>query len=68
VKGYSDTHNRGTAKFDQVLAALPLVAHRPDAAAWIRRLREAALADEHGTMLNGAIATLRTLDHEPAHA
>ena len=68
VKGYSDTHSRGTAKFDQVLAALPLVAHRPDAAAWIRRLREAALADEHGTMLNGAIATLRTLDHEPAHA
>ena len=68
VKGYSDTHSRGTAKFDQVLAALPLVAHRPDAAAWIRRLREAALADEHGTMLNGAIATIRTLDHEPAHA
>ncbi len=68
VKGYSDTHSRGTAKFDQVLAALPLVAHRPDAAAWIRRLREAALADEHGTLLAGAIATLRTLDHEPAHA
>ena len=68
VKGYSDTHSRGTAKFDQVLAALPLVAHRPDAATWIRRLREAALADEHGTLLAGAIATLRTLDHEPAHA
>jgi indolepyruvate ferredoxin oxidoreductase beta subunit len=68
VKGYSDTHSRGTAKFDQVVAALPLVAHRPDAATWIRRLREAALADEHGTLLAGAIATLHTLDHEPAHA
>ena len=68
VKGYSDTHSRGTAKFDQVLTALPLIAHREDAAAWIRRLREAALADEHGTLLAGAIATIRTLDPEPAHA
>ncbi|MCX7376293.1 MAG: indolepyruvate oxidoreductase subunit beta family protein [Alphaproteobacteria bacterium] len=68
VKGYSDTHSRGTAKFDQVLTALPLIAHRKDAAAWIRRLREAALADEHGTILAGAIATIRTLDPEPAHA
>jgi indolepyruvate ferredoxin oxidoreductase beta subunit len=68
IKGYSGTHVRGRERFDQVLAALPLVAHRPDAATWVRRLREAALADEHGTLLAGAIATLRTLDQEPAHA
>ena len=68
IKGYSGTHSRGREKFDQVLAALPLVAHREDAASWVRRLREAALADEHATMLNGAIATLRTLDQDPAHA
>jgi indolepyruvate ferredoxin oxidoreductase beta subunit len=68
IKGYSDTHARGTAKYDRVLAALPLLAARPDAAQWLRRLQDAALADEHATMLEGAIATIRTLDHEPTHA
>jgi indolepyruvate ferredoxin oxidoreductase beta subunit len=61
VKGYSDTHARGSSKFDRVLGATALVAHRDDAAAWIRRLRDAALADADGAMLDGAIATVRTL-------
>jgi indolepyruvate ferredoxin oxidoreductase beta subunit len=61
VKGYSDTHARGTSKFDRVLGATALLAGRDDAADWIRRLREAALADADGTMLDGAIATVRTL-------
>jgi indolepyruvate ferredoxin oxidoreductase beta subunit len=69
VKGYSSTHARGGEKLDRVLAALPLLAARPDAADWLRRLRDAALADEHATMLDGAIATLRTLDEDvPTHA
>jgi indolepyruvate ferredoxin oxidoreductase beta subunit len=68
VKGYSDTHARGAAKFDRVMAVVALVEHRDDAADWLRRLREAALADEDGTMLAGAIATIRTLDREPVHA
>ena len=61
VKGYSDTHARGASKFDRVMAAIPLVAGRSDAAAWIRRLRDAALADE-GATLDGAVATLHTLE------
>jgi indolepyruvate ferredoxin oxidoreductase beta subunit len=60
VKGYSDTHARGLSKFDRVMAAIALVEGRPDAADWARRLREAALQDEAGTALEGAIATIRS--------
>jgi indolepyruvate ferredoxin oxidoreductase beta subunit len=61
VKGYSDTHSRGEAKFDKVLSALPLLEARPDGADWIRRLREAALLDEEGRQLDGALKTVATL-------
>ena len=61
VKGYSDTHSRGSAKFDKVLDTLPLLLGRADAADWLRRLRDAALADADGKMLDGAIATVRSL-------
>ena len=60
IKGYSDTHARGLSKFDRVLDAVALVAGRPDAADWTRRLREAALADEEGGALDGAIRTIRS--------
>lgn len=60
VKGYSDTHARGLSKFDRVMAAVDLVAGREDAADWARRLREAALKDEEGKALDGAIATIRS--------
>ena len=61
VKGYSDTHARGQSKFDKVVGAVGHLAGRDDAADWIRRLREAALADEEGKMLDGALATVATL-------
>ena len=60
VKGYSDTHARGLSKFDKVLAAIALVKDRDDAADWARRLREAALKDEAGKALDGAIATIKS--------
>ncbi len=60
VKGYSDTHARGLSKFDKVLAAAALIAARGDAADWVRRLREAALKDEEGKALDGAIATIKS--------
>lgn len=60
VKGYSDTHDRGLSKFDRVLDGIALVAVRPDAADWARRLREAALKDEEGKALDGALATIRS--------
>ena len=58
IKGYSDTHARGEAKFDKVLAALPMLEGRADAADWLRRLREAALRDEKGEALEGALKTV----------
>jgi len=61
IKGYSDTHVRAQSKFDRVLSGLALVRGRKDAAEWIRRLREAALKDEKGDMLDGALKTVASL-------
>jgi indolepyruvate ferredoxin oxidoreductase beta subunit len=58
VKGYSDTHARGQSKFDKVMAGADKVAGRADAADWVRRLREAALKDEDGIALTGALKTI----------
>lgn len=60
VKGYSDTHARGQSKFARVMEGVGLVAGRDDAADWIRRLREAALLDEGGKALDGALKTVRS--------
>jgi indolepyruvate ferredoxin oxidoreductase beta subunit len=60
VKGYSDTHVRGASKFDKVIAVAPRLAGRADAAQWMRRLCKAALADEQGKALDGALATVET--------
>lgn len=60
IKGYSDTHARGLSKFDRVLEGIALVSTRDDAADWARRLREAALKDEEGKALDGALATIRS--------
>lgn len=60
IKGYSDTHARGLSKFDRVMEGIALVESREDAADWARRLREAALKDEEGKSLDGALATIRS--------
>ena len=60
IKGYSDTHARGKSKFDLVLEGAKMVADREDGAVWVRRLREAALQDEEGDALSGALETIRT--------
>lgn len=61
VKGYSDTHARGISKFDRVIGAVPLLVGRADGADWMRRLRDAALLDEAGIALDGALKTVATL-------
>jgi indolepyruvate ferredoxin oxidoreductase, beta subunit len=61
IKGYSDTHARGISKFDRVLSAVPLLAAREDAGEWMDRLISAALKDEDGTVLDGALQTLKSL-------
>ncbi|PIE10352.1 MAG: indolepyruvate oxidoreductase subunit B [Rhodobacterales bacterium] len=60
IKGYSDTHARGLSKFARVMEASQLVAGREDAAQWVARLREAALRDEKGEELDGAIRTIQS--------
>jgi len=52
VKGYSETHERGDRKFERVMEAAGKLTGRSDAAQWVRKLREAALADEQGTALD----------------
>jgi indolepyruvate ferredoxin oxidoreductase, beta subunit len=61
VKGYSDTHARGASKFDRVLGAVPMLTGKPDSAAWLRRLRQAALLDEEGIALDGALRTVESV-------
>ena len=47
-------------KFSRVMAAAARLRGRPDAAAWVRRLREAALKDEAGTALDDALRTVES--------
>ena len=55
VKGYSDTHARGVRNFEAVMAAVRK-GGAAVAPATVRELREAALADEHGSQLGAALA------------
>lgn len=55
VKGYGDTHLLGSRNFDVVMAAVPKLRGTPDAARCLKRLREAALADDTGTKLSEAL-------------
>ncbi len=64
IKGYSDTHARGLSKFDAVLSGLDLVKARGDASDWLRRLRQAALRDEDGAALKGALETIKSFADE----
>ncbi|WP_339765383.1 indolepyruvate oxidoreductase subunit beta family protein [uncultured Hoeflea sp.] len=68
VKGYSDTHARGLSKFDRVMDGVALLAGRDDAAHWCKLLREAALADEKGIQLEGALKTVQSFTGQDATA
>lgn len=65
ITGYSDTHTRGQTKFDRVLSAARLVDQRADGPQWMARLRDAALRDEDGKALEGAIRTIETFSEKP---
>jgi indolepyruvate ferredoxin oxidoreductase beta subunit len=58
LKGYGDTHLRGSRNFDAVMDALPRLRRREDAAGQLRKLREAALADESGHQLAEALSSI----------
>ena len=51
IKGYSDTHARGSGRFDRLMSAAEALQGRPDAAADLAALRSAALADPKGVQL-----------------
>src|SRR5690606_16462570 len=55
IKGYSDTHERGTSKYHRLLDAARQLRGQADAASRLKALREAALADDHGDKLNTMI-------------
>jgi len=59
VKGYGDTHERGWESFSRICAVAPALADDPQGASRLRALREAALADDSGSQLERAIASLR---------
>jgi indolepyruvate ferredoxin oxidoreductase beta subunit len=67
VKGYGETHERGSAKFDKLIALLPELSGRPDAAAQLTALVKAALADESGAALDKAIAGLKPPTPKPGY-
>jgi indolepyruvate ferredoxin oxidoreductase beta subunit len=58
VKGYGDTHERGRARYEALIALLPVLSQRPDGAAQLAELRKAANADDTGVALNAAIAAM----------
>ena len=60
VKGYSDTHDAGEGKFSRLMAMAEKLEGRADAADWMRRLRQAALADAEGRALDDTIKTIES--------
>jgi len=60
VKGYSDTHDAGEGKFSRLMAMADRLDGRTDAADWMRRLRQAALADAEGRALDDTIKTIES--------
>jgi indolepyruvate ferredoxin oxidoreductase beta subunit len=60
VKGYSDTHDAGEGRFSQLMAMARRLEGRADAADWVRRMRQAALADAEGRALADTIKTIES--------
>ncbi len=60
VKGYSDTHDRGEGRFSRLMAMAARLEGRADAADWVRRLRQSALADAEGRALDDTIKTIES--------
>jgi len=56
VKGYSDTHERGESKYQRLIKAAEGLLGQANAAARLRQLRDAALADEKCTKLDALLA------------
>jgi indolepyruvate ferredoxin oxidoreductase beta subunit len=62
VKGYSDTHARGSSKFDRLMRAASLLQGRPQAGTDLGALRVAALADSQSQAFKQRWALLGLTD------
>lgn len=60
VKGYSDTHDAGAGRFSQLMAMARRLEGRADAADWVRRMRQSALADAEGRAFADTIKTIES--------
>jgi indolepyruvate ferredoxin oxidoreductase beta subunit len=58
VKGYGETHLRGRRNFDTVMKTLPRLRRMKDAAESLKKLREAALADDTSEKFTQALQGL----------
>lgn len=58
LKGYGETYERGWRNFSALSQQLERLAARPDGAALLSRLQEAALADEEGAALARELSSL----------
>jgi indolepyruvate ferredoxin oxidoreductase, beta subunit len=58
IKGYGDTHALGSRNYEGLIQAIPVLRKKDGAAARLRALREAALADETGKKLTDALQEL----------
>ncbi|WP_407277895.1 indolepyruvate oxidoreductase subunit beta family protein [Aromatoleum evansii] len=58
IKGYSGTHDRGDRRFARLMQAADELLGQPEAAATLKSLRDAALADEEGKALDAQLAQL----------
>ncbi|MGB9242362.1 MAG: hypothetical protein WCC03_03340, partial [Candidatus Acidiferrales bacterium] len=54
--GYGDTHAQGEKNYEAIMAALPALRGKANAALQLKKLREAALADDTGEKLTCALA------------
>src|SRR5262245_12531560 len=63
VKGYSDTHERGRARYDTLMRLLPQISAMADPAGTLAKLRKAANSDDTGKALDAAIRELVPLAH-----
>jgi indolepyruvate ferredoxin oxidoreductase beta subunit len=61
VKGYSDTYERGKARYETLMQMLPQIMETADPAVTLARLRKAALTDDTGAALTAAIKELRPI-------
>lgn len=55
IKGYSDTHERGSKNFHRIMSAIDTLGINDQAAVEVSKLCEAALADEQGVALSEAL-------------